>query len=95
MTPLEKTARAICQQKCGVYGEPPCWSLDEYDGCRADCTCDSLARVALGIAAGHLRGRAKATRFEQEAYKGDAAVAHCVAGALDFEAAALLETDHD
>ena len=54
-TPLEPVARAICAERCAVYGEPPCHTLDDWDG--TDCDhieggahdvgCRTLAAAAL------------------------------------------------
>jgi hypothetical protein len=54
----EKVARALCQEKCAFFGEPPCWGLDpaEYviepwspDTCD-EPGCGALADAAIAIA---------------------------------------------
>ena len=55
---VEKVERALCQEKCAFYGEPPCWGLDpaEYviepwnpNGCD-EPGCGALAHAALTVA---------------------------------------------
>lgn len=44
---MDKVARAICRERCAVYGEPPCWQLDDFDGCcHDDADCETLAAIA-------------------------------------------------
>ena len=53
----EQVARAMCQEKCAFYGDPPCWGLDpaEYviepwnpDKCD-EPGCGALADAAIAI----------------------------------------------
>lgn len=49
MTDLEtKVAKAICQETCAFYGEPPCWS-EPGSWPSSDCEpgCLALAKVAI------------------------------------------------
>lgn len=54
----ERAARAICIERCAAVGDPPCYSLDGYDG--TDCGlvggagCRVLADAALAIVREHL-----------------------------------------
>lgn len=49
MTNLELVTRAICRERCAAYGEPPCHTVDGYDGtdCADDAPCRVLARAAI------------------------------------------------
>jgi len=40
-------ARAICAEKCAVYGDPPCWKTGEWP----NKECDEPGCVALAMAA--------------------------------------------
>lgn len=53
----ERVAKALCQEKCAFYGEPPCWGLDpaEYviepwnpDKCD-EPGCGALADAAIAL----------------------------------------------
>lgn len=48
---LDAVARAICRERCAVYGEPPCHTVDGYDGtdCADDAPCRVLAQAALDV----------------------------------------------
>lgn len=41
-------ARAICQEQCAHYGEPPCWKV--YDEAWPNPTCDEPGCMALAEA---------------------------------------------
>ena len=46
---LDAVARAICQERCAFYGEPPCWEVAPEDWpnpCCDDPGCHALAQVA-------------------------------------------------
>lgn len=47
---IERVARAICQERCAFYGEPPCYKLDEWkpgDDCdEPGCRAMAMAAVA-------------------------------------------------
>ena len=47
---IERVARAICQERCAFYGEPPCWRIapDEWE--KQDCDepgCRAMAMAAI------------------------------------------------
>ena len=78
---VEKVARALCQEKCAFYGEPPCWGLDpaEYviepwnpNGCD-EPGCGALAHAALTVA---LEEAARvANDYEDDMHRGPIATA--------------------
>lgn len=51
---IDTMARAICQENCAFYGEPPCWHDGEwpYDGCDSP-GCIALATASLAALASH------------------------------------------
>ena len=47
---LESRAKAICRERCAVYGEPACFEVDGFkgfDSCSADARCVDLARATI------------------------------------------------
>ncbi len=49
----EEIARALCAEKCAVYGEPPCYTIEgEWPNPHCgDCTCHDMADVVLKLRA--------------------------------------------
>ncbi len=62
MTNLELVARAICQERCAFYGDPPCWRIAAEEYAISDCNdpengshdvgCRTLAGVAIAALTG-------------------------------------------
>ena len=45
---LTRVARAICKERCAVYGEMPCWKVGHpVEACTEDESCEALARAAI------------------------------------------------
>lgn len=45
-------AKAICQEQCAFYGEPPCWRISEEWGEHNHCDepgCYALAKAAVSV----------------------------------------------
>lgn len=48
---VDKTTRAICQERCAFMGEPPCWDMHDWPNEECDEPgCNALARAALAVA---------------------------------------------
>lgn len=50
----DKIARALCQEQCAFYGEPPCWFFEKRGWPNSECNepgCVALAMAAKAAGA--------------------------------------------